>query len=318
MNNKKYNNLMRTGVFLTAISVSMFTYQNVIYPNYIESKILVPIYTASRDIKAGEKIDKSMFIEGQIRKSELIDGMVYNIEDFLNKYTKGTLFKGEILTEYRLESQQVDVSQIFEIKFEPTHINDAKAGSYISVYVKIKTDDNRLVVRQLFPRKLLKASEQKGAADGKAVPGLFITVSEQEMKDYYLAAERGEIIGVPIVAHDIITSEDETDNEVQNDVNTQEQPSSNEIFDANSQESLNAVPPTTNEIPVVNTPDIQVENTIPQGGIVDSGGIMDYEVQAGDTLESLVIKFKTNEQRIKELNNNKVVFNVGEIIYVPA
>lgn len=290
MNNKKYNKLMRTGVVLTGISVSMFAYQNLIYPNYIESKNLVTVYTASKDIKAGEAITKDMFSAQEIKSSEVIDGMVTDISKVQGKYTKGALFKGEILTEFRLDKKQVDSSQIYTIEFYSEYLSDVTKGDFIAVYVKIKTDDNRLVVRELFPRKEVKMAESPvtsstGNTNKDGSSKIYITVSEQEMKDYYLAQDRGEIIGVKITSNDI-------------------KKAGLDRFDANDEDSLNSIPQDKNSS----------EGTVSNG----EGGIMEYEIQDGDTLESIVVKFKTSESKIKELNNNKSEFNPGEVIYVPA
>lgn len=290
MNNKKYNKLMKTGIVLTGISVGMFTYQNVIYPNYIESKNLTTIYTASKDIKAGEKITKSMLSAKEIRTTEVIEGMITDLNEVQGRYTKGALFKGEILSKYRLDNEKVDEDQIFTIEFYSEYLSDVSKGDFIAVYVKIKTDDNRLVVRELFPRKEVKVGQllsqsSVGNSNQDGSNKIYITVSEQEMKDYYLAQDRGEIIGVKITSNDIPKT-------------------GLGKFDANSSESLNSVS--------------QNNDSSGQVPTNENGGIMEYEVKEGDTLESIVIKFKTSESKIKELNNNKTIFNAGEVIYVPA
>ena len=231
-----------------------------------------------------------MFLAQEIKSSEVIDGMVTDISKVQGKYTKGALFKGEILTEFRLDKKQVDSSQIYTIEFYSEYLSDVAKGDFIAVYVKIKTDDNRLVVRELFPRKEVKMAESPATSstgntnkDGSSK--IYITVSEQEMKDYYLAQDRGEIIGVKITSNDI-------------------KKAGLDRFDANDEDSLNSVSQDKNSS----------EGTVSNG----EGGIMEYEIQDGDTLESIVVKFKTSESKIRELNNNKSEFNPGEIIYVPA
>ena len=288
MNNKKYSKILRIGIVLTGVSVSMFAYQNVIYPKYIEPKNLVSIYTAVKDIKPGEELTKNMFIPQEIKASEVVKGMVTNIDSVIGKQTKGTLFKGEVLSEYRVSDKDVDGKQIYTIEFHSPYLSDVVNGDFIAVYVKIKTDDNKLIVRELFQRKEVKKAESLSASDTgntneDGTSKIYITVSEQEMKDYYLAQDRGEIIGVKITANDLIES-------------------TTEPFDANSQESLDAVSKDTPESKPTN------------GG----AGIMEYEVKDGDNLESIVVNFKTTEEKIKELNNGKTVFSAGEVIYVPA
>lgn len=290
MNNRKYNKILRTGIVLTGISVSMFTYQNVIYPKYIEPKNLVPIYTAVKDIRPGEAITKDMFSVEEIRASEVVKGMITDINKVQGKYTRGTLFKGEILTTYRLGDKALDENQIFTIEFNSSYLSDVAKGDFIAVYVKIKTDDNKLVVRELFPRKEVKMAESipttaTGNTNEDGSSRIYITVSEQEMKDYYLAQDRGEIIGVKITSNDIVESEMGK-------------------FDANSEESINSIPQENGS-----------QDNAPNNG---GAGIMEYQIQDGDTIESIVVKFKTTEEKIRELNNNKTEFNVGESIYVPA
>lgn len=46
--------------------------------------------------------------------------------------------------------------------------------------------------------------------------------------------------------------------------------------------------------------------------------VLAYEVKAGDTLDSLALKFKTSKDTIIELNNGKTSFQKGEMILVPA
>lgn len=297
MNDRKYSKLMRTGVVLTGISVGLFTYQNFIYPTYIEPKDLCTVYVASRDLKIGSEIKRNMFNKKEIKKSEVIDGMITDISEVEGNYLKGTLFKGEVLSESRLDKAEVDDSQVYTIQFKSEVLTDVKKGDYIAVYVKMLSDDNKVVIRELFPRKKVYGPTSIATTTEEGGGGIYITVSEQEMKDYYIAEDKGTIIGAKITSNDDTKASIQKFNPDEDVVNsTPENMSKNE-----------------NTVDSTNKQDEEVE--VPDNG---EAGLIEYEVQSGDTLETIVTKFKTNEEKIKELNNNKTVFTVGQTIYVPS
>ena len=116
------------------------------------------------------------------------------------------------------------------------------------------------------------------------------------MKDYYLAQDKGTVIGVKITSNDGKDTKSKKNTDNQNSVD-------DDIINSITED-------------ILNSPNKEKESLeVPDNG---DSGLIEYEVQSGDTIESIVSKFKTNEEKIKELNNGKTVFTVGQTIYVPG
>ena len=278
MNNKEHNKTMRGIIALTGVTGTMFLYQNIIYPRLVTEKNLAVVYTASEDIDAGTKINEKMFNAHTISSSSVLPGMITDISKYKGYHLKGSLIKGEAVFQDRLQKQDVDTSQVYKIEVSSPYLSDVQAGDFIALYIKMNVDNYGTTIMELFPKKEILNPDYSFANDG--TQRLYISASEEEMKKYYIAQTKGEIIAVKITALD----------EFKGELKSFE-------IDSSSAEDSSQV--------------IEEEED-------DNRGIIEYEIQDGDDLESLAVRFKTSTNKIKRLNNNKIDFEVGERIYVPA
>lgn len=292
MNEAKSSKLMRTSVMLTGITVSLFLYQNVIYPTWIEKDGLTTVYTAKKDIKMGTKLDVEMFETNEISAKNVLKGMITDTNDIKDKYLVAGLMEGEVLFDSRISPEKVDASQIYTIPFKSEYMTHVVPGDFISVYVKMEVENEGTVIRELFAKKEIVEGTNSTSAedDSEGVVAVCIKVSEEEMKKYYLAQTKGVIIGVKIDSQDPIGGIAKPFDENEETTGSSEDGNNN----SNSQE--------------IDRESLEEEET----------GIMEYEVQEGDTLKSLALKFKTSESKIKSLNNNREEFEQGDMILVPA
>ena len=173
-------------------------------------------------------------------------------------------------------------------------VGDVQAEDLIRVYVQL-TDKNtkESQMKVLFDAKKVKKVTSadnvilSGSQQGVKVANVHINATEQELQDYYIAKQKGLIIVAKYDILDIGEIETKTTN-----VNEDNK------FDANSDIVENSSRPTE-------------EN---EEGI----SVMSYVVQAGETIDTLSIKFKTDAETISSLNEGRDVFEAGEIIIVPA
>lgn len=290
MNESKSSKLMRTSVMLTGITVSLFLYQNVIYPTWIEKDGMATVYTAKKDIKIGTKLDAGLFETNEISANNVLKGMITDVKDIKDKYLVAGLMEGEVLFDARVSPEKVDASQIYTIPFESKYMSQVVPGDFIAVYVKMEVENEGTVIRELFAKKEIVEGKASGSDDSEGVVAVCIRVSEEEMKKYYLAQTKGDIIGVKIDSQDPIGEMAKPFDENEQTVDSKGDSNNNSTSPEIDREALEE----------------------------EDAGIMEYEVQEGDDLKSLALKFKTSESKIKSLNNNKEEFEEGDKILVPA
>lgn len=171
-----------------------------------------------------------------------------------------------------------DTKNILELKIDYDNEIPLNNNDYINIYVILTNNSGETVVQKLFERKLVTVTTVTTSDSTSSYYTLKVT--EEEALNYYTASETGKLVVVKDKSLD--GSEDITL------VN----------YDRESDEAKNAVTPSEN-----------TDGTI---------SIVSKTFGENDTLENLAIKYKTNVDTIKKLNNDKTEFKVGDVINLPA
>lgn len=277
MSKIKINKMVFAMGGLTVLSVGLFGYQNIVLTNQNKESI---IYVAKTDINANTKLTKDMFTAVSIPEKGILPEYVLNLSQIEGMTLKGGLFKSEPITTGRIADGNAEAPPL-ELKLDSDVSVPLTDNDYINVYVILTSKDNKVEVKKLFNSKQIHKTinqSSNGNTDEQSV--ISVRVTENEIKDYYDAKTRGQII---VVRNNNIDGKEEV---------------TNEAYDSQSQEAKNAIKPTDKkdgEISVVTT-----------------------KVEEGDTIESLSLKYKTDSDTISKLNNGKVEFNVGDDIVLPA
>lgn len=236
------------------------------------------IYVANENIPAQSEIKEEMLKAVSIPADGVLPTYVTDKKEIVGKRLIGGLLKDEPLSKSRLTAEENLENQL-ELKIDYDNEIPLSTGDYINIYVILESNGGEVSVQKLFERKLVTVSSTtKG--DGTTTFNS-LKVTEKEALDYYNAREIGKLVVVK-----------DTSLDGKDDITTQK-------FDSNSDEVKNAVKPST-------------ENS--SEGI----SIVTKKFEEGDTLDSLAVKYKTDVNTIKKLNNDKTDFNVGDDINLPA
>lgn len=184
---KKRNNLLLV-VLLIAVAGGMFAYQNFIMPaQQIAQKTVV--FIAGKDIPADAKLTKEMFKPVEVTVDSVVEGSIQDVTAIEGKRLIGGLLKGEPVMAQRI-SELVDEEGTFYVKVEPDYPVDLREGEAVAVMQKTEND-----VEVLFERKIIYSSSQvTNILEGESISGFYLLLTQDELKEYYLAKESGGVI----------------------------------------------------------------------------------------------------------------------------
>lgn len=287
---KKYRRLNTILIVLGILSVLMFAYANVYQPHFAP-KERVTVFVAKEDIPAFVDLTQDMFEPVHVEKQSVPKGAITNLNDVLGKHQlSGKLYKGEMLFKNRLaDPTDSDGPLIAEIQ-APTSI-PLKHNDSIRIYVQYINEEGKVVVEELFHEKKVISRNvlQNGSSIGDR--------AEQFAKDAVSASNDGNVIYVRL-----------TDQEV---LKYQEAINIGELYivkiDGEETEADLGSSKTVSDQPAKQQ---ETEESNVEVGY--------YEVQEGDTVETIANRFSTSPEVIVELNGGSSDFNPGDRIKVPA
>ena len=287
MDNKKYKVTMGAIAGLAVLSSGMFLYENVYVVNQ-EQDNKVGVYIANTTIEPHSLMTSDMLTEVKLDKTSILKGYITDPSNIVGKYAVGGILKGEPVMSQRLSQEALEATEELNLKLVPDYSGDLAVHDNVRILVQL-TDRNtgETSVKELFNTKKIR---QMAEGKDKAL-GFYITATEKEVQDYYVAKERGRVIAVKINALDLgtDTTEQESEADAETDVPT---------FDADSDAVTNA----TND-----------KTTADEGVAIKT-----YTIQEDDTFESLALRFKTKAETIQTLNNDMRELEPGKTIQVPA
>lgn len=274
------NNKKINKIIFTMIGLTAFSGALFGYDMYLNNQTEEKIiYVAKQDIPAQTTLKKDMFEPVSIPAQGALPVYVTDLNEIAGKQLKGGILKSEPLSKNRLTTEN-DLTNNLQIKIEADESSiDVNDNDFINLYV-ILNINGELQIRKVFDTKKINL---KTVSSGDSVSSIItMKVNEEEVNKYLDAKERGKIIIVK-------------NNSLDGNKDVAE-------YDPTSEEVKNSTKP--------------VEDNDDNGN--PTVAVVTKTFEEGDTLEDLAIKYKTNVDSIKKLNNNKQEFNVGDEIILPA
>lgn len=275
---------------LTVTLAGLFAYDNFIRPMR-EAKQLTTVYVAKEDIPSYTKITPEMIEEHQIRTDSLIDGVVTNKNEILEKEIKGGLLKGEPILNQRIVTEKSDSENMFFLRIDSDVTGDLANNDNVRVYtILTNRSTGETSVRELFKNKKVQMTTASIGAQaiGNTNAGYFYTrATNEEIKDYYIAKNSGSIVVVKV---DPLSSELDSPSEF----NGQKV----EKFDRDSDEVSQSV---------------RLDSV--DGD--DEAAIVSHTVAEGDTVQSLSLQLRTSTSNIISANDGKTNLEVGKTLDIP-
>ena len=269
----KNNKIIFTMIGLTAFSASLFAYDNFFLDDEVKREV---VYVASQDIPANTTLTKEMFKKVEVSSDSILTGYVTDITQVVGKQLKGGLLKDEAVTTMRL-TEDKDTLHNLEIKVEVDDSSiDVTPNDFYNVYVILNVN-GEVKIQKVFDMKQLEVSETT-SSDGTVHRILTMRATEEEVVKYYDAKEKGKLI---VAKNRTIDGGNEVTTE----------------YDPSSEDAKNATKPST-------------DDSVEENKEVPTVSVVTKVYEEGDTLESLSIKYKTDVETIKSLNNNKEQFEV--------
>lgn len=193
--NQKSNILMIIGFLVLAIG--LFAYQNFVMPAQQQAQRAV-VYVANRDLADNTKIDQassSQFKAIQVSEESVVPGSVTSLSQVHGKFIEGGLLEGELLSMKRIVDEETDEGDLYA-KIEPDFPVDIRDGENIAVYVRHYDDAERIEkVDLIFEQKQVHSSSRvTSLIEGDSTQGYYLRLTQDELKQYYLAKNKGAII----------------------------------------------------------------------------------------------------------------------------
>ncbi|MFJ8528568.1 LysM peptidoglycan-binding domain-containing protein [Bacillus sp. NPDC094106] len=279
MDSRKNKKLLYAVGGLTSLSILMFGYQNFYIANQQDKNNTV-IYLAKEDIQAKTEVNANMFTPVHVSKGGLLKGYVTDINQVKGTQLKGGLLKGEPISTQRLEPKEKGKEDKLKVKIQSEYMPDIKDNDNVKVFVLLTNKHSeKSEVQTLFTNRKVEVATVSTDATQSPKKEFYLQLTEEEVKQYYDAQSKGKIIITKMMNVDV------------SNIN------SDSGYNPNSEVAKGA----SNE---------ESEK--------DKASVISYQVQDGDTLDKLAIKFKTDTETISKLNGNKKVLNPGDKITVPA
>lgn len=169
------------------------TYMNTSYIPAKQASEKVTIYVAAEDINPNVDLTSSMFVPTTINKADLLPGYITDVAVLENVYSNTNIYKNEPLMVSRVR-ETVEVEGNYEIKLEPNFSGKLEKKDVVQVFVQlVNKDTGEVSVYSLFDRKQIQNIEFIDSSVN-TISGLYVNVTEDELKDYYKAKEKGSII----------------------------------------------------------------------------------------------------------------------------
>lgn len=209
MNKSKQNITLALAGVLALGNVGLFIYDN-IYMEKKEGSEMVIIYAAKSEIKPNTVITKDLFVEVEIPKKGLLPTYVTDLSSAIGKSVSGSLKEYDILTNARLETKGYENQGTSYITLTPDVKVSLSKNDTVVAYLR---DKKTGTMEKLFENKMIIDSNTDGTS-------YQILGTESEVKLYYSAKVRGDIILVSVTedfekgtATNVIKEEKNNDNQ---------------------------------------------------------------------------------------------------------
>lgn len=199
MNKSKQNIALALAGVLALGNVGLFIYDN-IYMEKKEGNETVIIYAAKEEIKPNTVITEDLFMEVKIPKKGLLPTYVTDLSGAIGKSVSGSLKEYDILTNARLENKGYESQGTSYISLTPdVKAQQVSKNDTVNVYIREKRPKSDDILVENMNNSMQKLFDNKTIIDVNADSTSFtILGTEEEVKTYYAAKIRGDIIIVPV------------------------------------------------------------------------------------------------------------------------
>lgn len=196
MNRNQKNNILMIIGFLV-LAIGLFAYQNFVMPAQQQAQRAV-VYVANQDLADNTTIDQTntaQFKAIQVSEESVVPGSVTNLNQVHGKVIEGGLLEGELLSSKRLVDKETEEGDLYA-KVEPDFPVDIRDGENIAVYVRYYDDaERRDKVDLIFDQKQVHSSSRvTSLIEGDSAQGYYLRLTQEELRQYYLAKNKGAII----------------------------------------------------------------------------------------------------------------------------
>lgn len=194
---KKIKGFIITIVLLCLLAIGLFAYTNF----YSDREVIeyATIFVANKDIIAYTEIDASLFTTKQMPKDAVVDGMVTDLDNVKGTYSRGAIFKGDILTTASVTKSNEDEHLVYTMNFTPTYAGDIAFGDIVDVYCISPSNEISLMYKG---KKIQKAKTTQAAVTEEgsyeAAATLYFKVTKEEMEKYYTLLDDYRFVVLPL------------------------------------------------------------------------------------------------------------------------
>lgn len=190
---KNFKNPLQIFNVCLFVGVLGLTYMNTSYIPAKQASEKATIYVAAEDINPNVDLTSYMFVPTTINKADLLPGYITDVAVLENVYSNTNIYKNEPLMVSRVR-ETAEVEGNYEIKLEPNFSGKLEKKDVVQVFVQlVNKDTGEVSVYSLFDRKQIQNIEFIDSSVN-TISGLYVNVTEDELKDYYKAKEKGSII----------------------------------------------------------------------------------------------------------------------------
>lgn len=282
--NSKKSAYIIGGLFTTALG--LFGYQNYYMPAQEEQNTAV-VYIAATDIPTDTVLSAEMLKPVTVNEKSVLPGSITNVNEVVNKRLTGGILEGEMLFAQRISPELTEQGS-FYVKVEPDYPVDLQDGDHVLVAAQ----DDKGELNDLFGRKQVYASSRVvNIVEGQAATGFYLLLTEEEMNDYYSSKVNDLVVMTKI---DTVA----TDKDIENETNN--------------------VEPKAVELPKeeTNTDETKKEAAKTNGTAGETSNLK-YQVQKGETLESIAHELEVSAEELSAVNNGVDKVEAGDMINIP-
>lgn len=282
--NTKKSTYIIGALFTTA--VGLFGYQNFYMPAQEQQNTSV-IYVAATDIPTDTVLSAEMLKPVTVSEKSVLPGSITNVNEAVNKRLTGGILEGEMLFAQRISSELEEEGSFF-VKVEPDYPVDLQDGDHVLVAGQNDSGD----LFELFSRKQVYSSSRVvNLVEGQAATGFYLLLTEEEMNDYYSAKVNDLVVMTKI---DTVATNKDLENEA------------------------NKIAPKEVELPKKETSTEETKKEEPKkNGTAGEPSNLKYQVQEGETLESIAHELEVPVEELSAVNNGVDSINKGDMINIP-
>lgn len=185
MKDKKYKVFLIIIALLVVISGALVAFNALVLKT--EPIQYKTYYRANQNINSYTKLTTNMFDPVSVPDTMVMDGMISNIADVVNKYNSTFITKGEYLVTDKLTSDNGEAGLIYSIPITAAYVSDVAYDDYVDIY---GIDGNYNITLMYGGKKIYRAKtaaiNTENQTNGyESAATMYLHVTKDEMLKYY-------------------------------------------------------------------------------------------------------------------------------------